>query len=101
MTSKEVLNMIDRDFDKIQVAMLCEFGNEGADIGDAGNAAELLGNQLEPHKEHTHEEFLKALSVVAAIPLTHITSTFNEMKTWTSQQWAEASAWEGFNDANL
>lgn len=65
----DFLAKIDNDFDNIQDQLIDELGDEANDIGDAGNALELISNQIsETHISYKATQFRHTLSKLTGIP---------------------------------
>jgi hypothetical protein len=101
MTYQNLLQAIDAKLDLTIDNLTSEFGNEGADIGDAGNAMELIGNAIgDDHESYTAEEFIANLAKTLELPKSEIQTAWDEMKSWDNKQWHDAfktyDAYPGF-----
>lgn len=85
--AKDLLGYLDEKFDSLQKGMLEEFGNEGSDIGDAGNAKELLGNALNWHASYTPDQFINKVCILTKASSFIVLSVMLEMLDWQLTDW--------------
>jgi hypothetical protein len=78
MTTELLLIKINENFDRIQTALLDQFGDEGHDIGDALDATELLGNTEEPHDSYEIRDFLTVISDYLKLDINEVEKTYHK-----------------------
>lgn len=100
MNADELLKTINENLEELKIILSNEFGDEGHDIGDCGNAQELLGNAMTIDHDYDLESFLQRIAWTLEIPFEDFAIAYKEIEKWTAKDWAQKGAWEGFNNFN-
>ena len=100
MNTKQTLILVDNNLEPLKRHLINLYGDEGHDIGDAGNAAELLGNTIpkmnDTHDSYERKDFYRQVALFLKIEPQYVFDAIKEMETWGRQEWSESGAWAGF-----
>ena len=86
MKPLELLLLIDKtytaqkDWEELQNKLVAQLGDAGNDIGDAGDAGELIGNQITERNEEDRGQFITLLAKILKLPVSQVKKPITEME---------------------
>lgn len=89
MQLNELLQLIDKDLENTQDKLMEMLGGDpGHDIGDSGNALELLSNVVTERDLKSRTEFGDALCKILNLNRHSYSLLYDELKNLSSEQWS-------------